>query len=175
MSSTLTNEQTEAIVSAYLSGNYSIEAEVEKLVQAGMDRAVAEQKVKAVVDYTRQRVFANKVKTDARGEIRKVTGVVTIMVAAIGPVFETSSVLWYTAAAVIAGVAGYFGYKDKPAAGITASVLVVLLFPLMYGFYFNNRTSYIRIELVIPLLLAIVPAWLVYLLITKIFYTDTDI
>jgi hypothetical protein len=155
-------------------GNLSIDNEVKKLVDAGLRKETAEQLVHDVVKTHRQKLFKKALQREQNDEMRGATYMVAFMISIIGPCFEITSLLWYFVAMLIAGFAGYYGYKDKPVAGITGAILLVILFPVMYSFYFSGRSSFIGFELIIPMLMAIVPAFLTGLLIAAVFYPNKE-
>jgi hypothetical protein len=170
----LTQEQVDRIVQSYTSGHFYFEAEVATLVDAGYDPETAKQQVTEVVRQARQQLVKARLKADSGSEARNAATLVTMMVAIGGPIFETTSAVWYFIAIAIAAACGYFGFKDRPAAGIVGCILMVLILPFTYNLYFKDRTSFIRIEMVIPILMAALPSWIVYLIIDKIAYNNAN-
>lgn len=170
----LTQEQVDSIVQSYTSGRFSPDTEITKLVAAGYDADTAKQQVTEVVKQARQQLVNARLHADKNSEAEKAAVIVTTMVAVGGPVFDTTSVVWYAFAVIIAAAAGYFGFKHKPAAGIVGCILLVLIMPFTYNMYFKDRSSYIRIEMLIPLLMAAVPAFIVYFIIDKAAYNNTN-
>jgi hypothetical protein len=174
MSRTLSQTQKDELRQSFLQHNFSLDAAIEKLVNAGYDEANAKLLIVAEFKEFKKEMFQKKVKGNDQEEIKKVVTFVVIMVSLVGPIFDIVSPLWYIAAVVITGIAGYIGYKPKPIAGLLGCMIVTIAFPFCYMFYFTGRTSYIKIEMVIPLVMAIVPAVLLYFIVSKILYPNTE-
>jgi hypothetical protein len=152
------------------SGTFLYESAMQKLMQAGLDEERARNTLLSLAKEHRKELFQQKLQKQNSEGIREVTFLVIIMTAAVGPVFNVTSTLWYIVAVSIAGIAGYFSFKSQPVAGIIGSILVVILFPFTYEYYFSGRSSYIKIEFLIPALMAVIPAAIVAVVISLIFY-----
>ena len=174
MEAMLSTDQVNVIRESIARGNFSAERHVRILAEKGFSKDIAERLVADEVKAYRDELFQEKITVQDNQEVQKISDLAAIMVALAGPVFEVRSILWYLVAAAIAGSAGYFGHRSKPVAGITAGVLLVLLFPFTYSFYFSGRSSYIRIELIIPMLMALVPACVALFIISKVFYSEYE-
>jgi hypothetical protein len=130
-----------------------------------------------IADLTRERkreLFNKAVQRDNNNEIRGVVLFLTLMITIIGPVFDIRSALWYIIALIAVAIAGYYGFKNKPIAGIAGTVAFGILFPLAYAQYFANKTSYIRIEMLFPVAMAAVPAFLLLFILSKTIYRGQD-
>jgi hypothetical protein len=172
MEVTLSQSQIEEIKKSISTNTFKLETEVQKLVNTGMDASVAKDLViTAVKDNMRQQLFERSLKKEKSEDAGKIANFVVIMVSIGGPVFGITSVVWYLAAIAIAGAAGYFGYRDKPGAGILASIVFVIAFPFSYHFYLSGRSSFIKIEMLIPLAMAIIPALVTFFGVSKLFYS----
>lgn len=167
-------EQVDRIASAMRAGRVNVEAEVQDLMRQGYDRAGAEQRLNEVIPQIREHLFKESVQQQETGEQAKIAGFLVLMVAIIGPVFEIEAMAWYIAACCIAAGLGYFGYRKLAAAGIAGALIVVLVLPLTYEFYLRGRTSYLNIEIVIPIAMALAPAFLVGFIIKTIFYPNNN-
>jgi len=165
---TLTQQQVDGIVAAYESGNFSYPTEVLRLISAGYSQQEAEQQVTEVVKQLRQQIFNARKNAGKKADGKKASFYIILMVASIAPVFDVTSVTWLAIAVVIAIAAAYWGNKDRPAGAIAAAIVMVLLFPVTYSVYMKGRTSYIRIEMLLPLLMAAVPAGIAYVLFNAI-------
>ena len=125
-------------------------------------------------DEIRNELFQKKLKDNNQEDVQKVISIAIIMIAMIGPVFDIRSPIWYMLAFAGCGIAGYFAYKTKPIAGVIGAIIVPVILPFSYNWYFTGRTRYIKIELLIPLLMAIIPAFLVYYIISKTVYANRE-
>jgi len=162
------------IKESFLSGSLSTEELIHQLHDAGMDGNAIKQ---WLTDLTRERkreLFNKAVRRDDNNEIRGVVFFITLMISIIGPVFDIRSALWYIVALLAVAIAGYFGFKEKPIAGIAGTVAFAILFPLAYAQYFANKTSYIRIEMLIPIAMAAIPAFLLLFILSKTIYRGQD-
>jgi hypothetical protein len=174
MNSTLSQKQKDEIRQSFLQQTFSLEAEIEKLVGAGYDEDKAKLLIIAEIKQYKKEMFQKTVKRNDHEEIKKVVTFVVIMISLVGPIFDIVSPLWYIVAVVIAGIAGYWGYKPKPIAGLVGCMIVPIIFPFAYIFYFSGRTSFIKIEMIIPLVMAIVPGVLVYFILSKTVYSNLE-
>ena len=170
----LSPQKIQELEDLYITDRLSVENEVKQLIRQGYDKETAEKLITDIVNAQREKLFQKSFSKQKREENKEITLVVATMVSLIGPLFGITSILWYLVACVIAGVAGYFGYKNKPLAGIIASVIVVVLLPFTYNFYLAGRGSYLRIELLIPLAMAFIPAYLALTLISRSLYYDSE-
>jgi hypothetical protein len=174
MEAMLSTDQVNVIRESIARGNFSTERHVRILVEKGFSKDIAEKLVSEEVQAYRNELFQEKITGQDNQEAQKIGQMVALMVALAGPVFEVTSILWYLVAVAVSGSAGYFGHRSKPVAGITGGVILVLLFPFTYSFYFSGRSSYIGIELIIPMLMALIPAYAALFIISKVFYSDYE-
>jgi uncharacterized protein YoaH (UPF0181 family) len=158
-----------------LQSEFSVENEIQRLMKNGLSRARAEAVVNEVLKTHRQKLFQASFNKQSNDENRKAAFLVAMLASLLGPAMEISSAAWYVAAMAISGAAGWFGYKEKPAAGIAGGVVLAMVLPFTYQLYFTGRSSYIKIELLIPLLMAAIPAYLLLLLIAKLFYPTNEL
>jgi hypothetical protein len=173
MEPTLSSQQLNEIRQSLSSGTFLYETEMQKLMQAGYDEESGRNLLFTLAKEHRKELFQQTLQKQKNDGAREITWLVVIMTAAVGPVFEITSAIWYMLAMLIASVAGYYGFKTKPVAGIIGCILVVFLFPFTYRYYFSGRERYIRIELLIPLFLSLIPAAIAGFIFLQIFYTAT--
>jgi hypothetical protein len=107
----------------------------------------------------------NKAKND---EYAKGALFVVFMLAIIPAVFDAQSPMVYIITAIIGGIAGYIGFRKSPIAGAVSAALAVYFFKYAYQFYFAGRESFIKIELVVPMLIAAAPAFIVYFILAAV-------
>ncbi|MEO5685013.1 MAG: hypothetical protein ABIQ88_20380 [Chitinophagaceae bacterium] len=173
MKTVLTQYHKEEILQSLIAGDFSVDHEIQKLVKEGFDDTSSRNLILQVLKEYRYELFQRKLSQQKNEEKKKLSYFVLLMISITGPVFNIGNLLWYLLACVVAGAAGYYGQADKPIAGMLGGVLLVIVFPLTYSFYMSGRHSYFNVELLIPVLMAAVPAWLLQLFVGKIFY-DKD-
>ncbi|AXY73621.1 hypothetical protein D3H65_06330 [Paraflavitalea soli] len=174
MNSTLTPQLRDELRQSFIQPGFSAEAEVQKLVSNGYDTATAKSLIVAEFRAYKNEKFKEVDRQNQSEEAKKVAPLIVLMISAIGPIFEVSSMIWYIIAIAVAGVTGYWAYRPKPIAGLVACIIIPFVFPLAYNFYFAGRTSYIKIEMVIPMLIAAAPAAIVYYIISKTVYANVE-
>jgi hypothetical protein len=174
MNRILTQQQKADLRQSFSQPGFSAEAAILKLVNEGYDVAEAKALIVAEFKEYKKELFEKAQKRNDSEEARKILFVAVFMLSIIGPVFDITSPLWYVAAFVASGVAGYYAYKEKPIAGIAGSILFAILFPFTYHFYFAGRSSYIRIEMLVPIFMAITPAFIIYFIISKTVYANIE-
>jgi hypothetical protein len=144
--------------------NLHPENAVQQLVAKGYEEDMARSLVHKLIKEHNTALFRQNLRRRKLEERKKASYLIILLIAVAGPLFGIASGLWYIVASVAAGLAGHFGKPDTPVAGIVGGILPVLLFPWTWSLYMHGRQSYITIELLVPLLMAVVPAWLLSLL-----------
>ena len=172
MNPNISQKQKDDIRNEIVSGNFNLEIEIKKLTDQGHSKESAAQCISDELKKIKTEIFNRKLEEKNKEEHQKIAVIATIMIACIGPIFDTLSLIWYTIAFILAGIAGFFGAKDKPAAGILSALLLILSFPFAYNFYFSDRSSFIKIELLIPMFMAVIPCYILYFIIDKLFYSE---
>jgi len=167
----LSEEQIESIRLSFISGHFSKQTEIQKLVTAGFTQEEATTHVEQIADKTRKKLFEEKMKAQKNGESQQVAMAGVIVLGLIGPLFAIENIFWYVLSTIAAGGIGFWSYKNTPIAGMIGCALAVLLMPFTCSWYISNRDTILRIELLIPVALAALPAYIVGLIISKIAYT----
>jgi hypothetical protein len=174
----LSQKQKDEIRYALRHKTFSVPAEIAKLVNLGYSedeaKALLANEVDEFKNEFRNELFQQKVKSNDQEDVQKIISIAIIMIAMIGPVFDIRSPIWYMLAFAGCGIAGYFAYKTKPIAGVIGAIIVPVILPFSYNWYFTGRTRYIKIELLIPLLVAIIPAVIIYFIIAKTVYANRE-
>ncbi|RAJ77328.1 hypothetical protein CLV59_10795 [Chitinophaga dinghuensis] len=174
MSNILSQEQKEELRRVFPHYDFSVEKEAAKLVDAGFDETEAQRLIVAEYRQYKKELFDELQAINRQAEIQKVVTMGVLFLAVTGPIFKIESMLWYVAAVIVAGAAGYWGYKPKPFAGVLACGIFTFVLPYAYKGYFSGRSSYIGIELFIPVIVALVPAIIIYFLIAKTVYGNVE-
>ena len=174
MNRTLSQQQKDEIRQSITQGNFSAQAAIIKLVAEGYELDEAKALIIAEIKAYKKAMFDKVDKRNKGEETQKFLIIAIVVISMIGPVANITSPLWYIAAIALAGVAGYFAFKDKPIAGVLGGVIMPVVLPFVYNFYFTGRTTYIQIEMAIPILIAALPAYLVFLIISKTVYANVE-
>lgn len=172
MHDSLTQEQKDSIRAALSNSTFSPELEIGKLMAIGFEPKTAKALVIAEIKAYKKEMFDIAVNQDKQAEVTKLMFVLIFVIALIGPMFSISSPLWYLVAIIGSGIAGYFGYREKPIAGIVGAIIATIVFPFAYTYYFEGRSSYIKIEMAIPMILSAIPAVIAYYIISWIAYRN---
>lgn len=174
MNRTLSQQQKDDLRQSFTQGNFSAEVAILKLVAEGYEPQEAKALIVAEFKEYKKEVFNRVVKRDNNEEARKGVTIGIMMISLIGPLFDITSPIWYMVAIAASGIAGYFAFKTKPIAGVLGSIIMPIVFPFVYNFYFAGRTSYIRIEMLIPIIISALPAFLVYYILSKTVYANVE-
>lgn len=158
------------ISAAVGSGQLSPENAMERLIAQGQENEAARALVERAVKDHRTALFRQNLRRQKMEERKKASYFIILFIAVAGPVFAIGNPLWYIVASVAAGLTAHYGKPNKPAGAVAGALLLILLFPVTFSLYMSGRSSYLNLELLIPLLLAAVPAFLVSLLAEKLFY-----
>jgi len=152
----LNEKQRERILTAFSSGNFNLQNEISILETEGFSKEDATSQIQGVI---RQKLFDEKVNKESSEDYEKLAAFLLIFLGLIGPLFNITNFLWYFFASVLAGVGGYLAYKEKPIGGAVRSITFVILIPIFYNWYVSGRTSIIKIELLIPIGIAVLIAY----------------
>jgi hypothetical protein len=170
----LTESQRDELRLGFTTAGFSMEDAMARLTAHGYEPEEARGLIVLEYKLYKREMFERTVKKDESKEWRKVMFLFVTIISIIGPVANITSGIWYIVACGLCGFLGYLAYKDKPIAGIIGGILVPIAFIFSYAFYFADRTSYIKIEMAIPLLLAFLPSVLVFFVISKLFYNEAQ-
>lgn len=167
MPNQLSYEQIEEIQQAIAGGYFFIDDYVQKLTDQGFEKDVA---IALLQKQYKQALFESAKRQQKQKEERGLAIFAVVMTSALIAIFEVTSPVWYMVIMVIAGFAGYWGYKDKPIAGIVSFPLFAIALPVTINFYLKGRSTYLNLELLIPIAIAAAPAALVFLILSKLLY-----
>lgn len=174
MNSTLSQEQKDELRHSFLQPGFTIDVAVRKLMSWGFDENTAKQLIIAEFQAFKKEYFHQKVKKEENGKTREALFVIVAMLSMAGPVFGIQSLLWHIAVIIISGIAGYWMFTSKPIAGIVGAIAFAIVLPLAYNFYFSGRTTYLNIEVLIPMLIAVTPAAIMYYFISFTVYGNRE-
>jgi hypothetical protein len=169
-----TYQQRKNIQQAYLKDKISIEKQIVELILAGFDELTAEYVVNKVIKEYKQELYEEAKEKEINEEHKNISYYVIVFTTALGPLFGIENIIWYLLAIAIAGVAGNYGFKDKPLAGIVGGIVPVILFPLIFKIYLGGKSNYIVIELILPLIGSLIIAYLIQFVISKIMYPEYE-
>lgn len=167
MPNQLSYEQTQEIQQAIKEGYFLMDDYVKKLIDQGFEKDTA---VALLQKQYKQALFESAKRQQKQKEEKGVAIFAVIMVSAAMAVFEVTSPIWLTVLIAIAGLAGYWGNKEKPIAGVMAFILFAISLPFTVNFYLKGRSSYLNLELLIPIAIAAAPAALIFLILSKLVY-----
>jgi len=171
MPNQLSYEQIQEIQQAIAGGYFLIDDYIQKLVDQGFEKDVAQALLQK---QCKQALFESAKRQQKQKEERGVAIFIVVMASAIIAVFEVSSPVWYMILVAVAGFAGYWGYKEKPTAGIIAFPVFAILLPLTVNFYLKGRSTYLNLELLIPIAIAAAPSALIFLILSKLLYPKNN-
>ncbi len=174
MSRTLTQQQKDDLRQSFSNNNFKAETAIAKLMAQGYELEEATALIKAEFRQYKQELFDKVDKRNSNEDGRQFIFIGLVMISMVGPIFEITSPIWYIIAIALCGLLGYLGAKTKPVAGVLGAVVMSVVLPFVHNFYFTGRTTYIKIELVIPIVIAALPAFLIYYIISKTVYAHVD-
>lgn len=154
------------------SGKITVEKMVKRFAEIGVDESTA----KILLSKIMKEHKFNQIQKLEKQRLRTLLslGLMVFVVTAVS-IFDFPQIPWSVIAIIIAGCLGYFGFSDKPFAGIIGGLTFAALYPITYNLYFVDRISYLRIELFIPLLMAAIPSLLIYYVISYFVYRNSEI
>lgn len=78
--------------------------------------------------------------------------------------------LWHSLAAAAIALIAYLANPKKPIAIVVASVVLILLLPFVSSYYFADRDSFVKFEVLVPIILAGIPTLITYFFLDKLIY-----
>jgi len=153
---------------------FNAEREIEYLTQQGFSEQEAQILIKNEVVSFAGNVISNYQRRNDEFEERKAAIIIVLIIGIIGPIFGITSIIYYLVVTIVSGAIGYWGYKRTPIAGVVGCIVGMILMPITYFWYVSGRASIIKIELIIPILMAAVPAFLVGVGIIKLLYPEEN-
>ena len=174
MPDTLTQEQKDFIRDRLSNNTFSPQLEIAKLMELGFEPETAKNLVISEIKAYKKELFDVVVNQNKQDELRNIMFVLIFVIALIGPLFHVQSPLWYIIALIGSGTAGFFGWRSKPIAGVIGAIVATIVFPFAYNAYFEGRSTIIKIEIAVPMILSAIPAVIVYFIIARIGYPNND-
>lgn len=141
---------------------------------AGFTEATAKNLIIAEVKEFKKNVVEKTLQQKKDHEAQTAACVIMMIVSLLGSVFGVESGMWTLVLVCVAALCGYFGFKNKPIAGIASFIIFALIFPYTYNWYLTGRSTYINIELLIPTFIAVAPAAVVYFLLAFTVYRNSE-
>lgn len=172
MPNALTQEQKDFIRARLSNNTFDPKLEILKLIELGFDPQTAKDLVISEIKAYKKELFDTVVKQKNQDELRNIMFVLIFVIALIGPMFHIQSPLWYIIALIGSGTAGFFGWRSKPIAGVIGAIVATIVFPFAYNAYFEGRSTIIKIEIAVPMILSAIPAVIVYFIISRIGYPN---
>lgn len=184
----LNSEQKQRISDALFSAVkkselFNLEENVELLVSEGVDRDEAKILIQSELsEIIRKREEASAKEIEENEEEAIMTYVSFFgasMIGVIKPIFGIQSLVWFIASIVLGALIGFFCHRKTPISGILATVCFVVIAGLAYDWYMqmlheSGRSSYRKIELLIPMIMAAVPSYLLLIFVNKILYSKKE-
>jgi mannose/fructose/N-acetylgalactosamine-specific phosphotransferase system component IID len=174
MNNTLTQEQKDELRRSFKDPDFSAEDAIKKLMAHGFSHAVARGFILTEVRARKQELFEEAMKGKKVDEVRGFAFVAVVMVSLLSTLFGIHSIFWHVVITGIAGIAGFFAFQNKPIAGVLSFIVFAIIFPFAFDFYFSGRTSFIKIEMFIPMLMAAAPAAIFYYALSLTVYANTE-
>lgn len=162
------------LLNSIKSKTFDADVEIEYLCNNGYSREDAQLLITKQILTLREAALEKGKQAEGEFEEQKAAIILTIIISIIGPIFEITSPIYYLIVILVAGALGYWGYKRTPIAGVVGCVLAVILMPIFFMMYISGRTSIVKIELLIPILLASVPSFLVSMGLAKLLYPNKE-
>jgi len=165
----LNNQQKDRIRKSILDKRFDLNLEIEILMQQGFNEEDAAYLVLQEKDIVRQELFNQVLKNEKEEDYTNIGIFILFLISLIGPLFGINSFVWYLVACLFAGGLGYWAFKKNPFAGLAGFVSFVLIFPFFYDLYFSGRSTVIRIEFLIPMVLSAIPSFIIGILVSKFY------
>jgi hypothetical protein len=165
-------EVLETVRRLLVDDSYSYDTVVSIMLKKGFQKDVAESVVFHVAKQNQAEILMRQ-KTD-KNEEEKQFGFFTVstMVVLGCILFGETNPELFLGLSFIGAVIAYFVEPKRPIVAVVCGFLSVYVSYFVYMWYFSNRTSFYKIELLIPMFIIMVIVFGVYLILNKIFYSQ---
>jgi hypothetical protein len=173
MTNELTNSQIQDLKNKIKAGAFDIDLEKNNLICLGFEQQTAKELVMDVIrSYKYDLLSKANEKRDYND--RNIIALGLAIVSSISvTVLGDNSVTMIMLSIVLACFAGYYGHPKKAIPAMIGFTIGAIIMPYACQFYFNSRdTTFINIELLIPVFFSFGPALLIKYLLSKIMYSE---
>ena len=170
----LTYTQIQELKRKIKAGTFDDEFEINKLIILGFESAKARELVLKVFKSYKDDLFDAAKEKNESEDRSNVAYLVAIMPSIFIALVGGNNGLLILISIVIACGAGYYGFPDKPIAAMIGFAVGAIILPFACGFYLRGRSSFINIELLIPIFISYGPALLIKYALSKMLYSDED-
>lgn len=147
---------------------HTVEQLMEKLEKKGYDEEGMKEILENVAKSIKQDMFYEAKRQQKNKEYAEGGMVGIFLVAGIPAIFDITSTPVIICTCILAGLIGFFCFRKGPIAGCVAGVISVILFNYTYHWYVAGRDRMIGIEILIPMVMAAVPAVIIYYVLNAI-------
>lgn len=144
------------------------------LKRNGYSDELAKTLVYTVANEHKEAIIERSKQTDEKDDRGEVGMFVIFAIGLAGPVFGVESEILIFAGLAAVAITAYFAFPTKPISAVIAAIVFVFAMFYAHNWYLRGRTSYINIEMVIPMAMAAVPSIGLQKLLDMIIYPGKD-
>jgi hypothetical protein len=150
-------------------GNIDISNLIPFIEAKGYSNAKATQIIEQVKLAVRKEMFDAVAEKEKHLDYTEAAGKIILMLGLFLAVFEVENIYITISFTLTAAFIGYKGFKNNRIAGIISAATYIFMVKFCYAFYISKRPSFFAIEIVIPCIIAAIPSFIIFLLISQIF------
>lgn len=171
MNNELTYSQIQDLKEKIKAGAFDIDFEKNNLICLGFEQQTAKELVMDVIRSYKYDLL-NKANEKRDYNDRNIIALGLAIVSSVSvAVLGGNSVPMIILSIVLACFAGYYGHPKKAIPAMIGFTIGAIIMPFACQFYFNNRITFINIELIIPVFISFGPALVIKYLLYKIMYS----
>ncbi len=169
------NKKLKEIIRRLMVDNgHSADEIIEGLKQKNIPHEIATSLVYEVSAEHKDAIIEKRNSAEKKEGLETLAYIGVLMVSSLGPIAHIEEPAWSWIAPLICAVIAYFTIPQKPIAAIVGAIIFCCAFSYAYEMYFKDRSSYIKIEMAIPMLMAGVPAFAMFKLLEALIYPHED-
>jgi len=172
MDNKLTLSQVQDLKNKIKAGAFDIDFEKNELVYLGFEQQTAKELVMDVIRSYKHDLLDKAIEKREYSD-RNIIALGLAIVSSISIAVQgENSVSMIMLSIVLACFAGYYGHPKKAIPAMIGFSIGAIIMPFACQFYFNSRSSFTNIELLIPTFISFGPALLIKYMLTKIMYSE---
>ncbi|WP_289663684.1 hypothetical protein [Flavobacterium panacagri] len=172
MQTDLSYTKTEELKKKLRAGTYDGNQELIELIRLGYDPILAKEMLSKVIKMHKDDLYEETKEAKETEEREKIAFSAVIMITTFLSMFAGDSSIIILISIIVACFCGYYGNQDNPIPGMVGYTLAAMIMPFACGFYFEGRSTFLNLEILIPLFFSFGPGLLVKYILSRILPSD---
>ncbi|MEN2415655.1 hypothetical protein [Flavobacterium mesophilum] len=164
--------KTEELKKKLRNGTFDANFELIELIRLGYDPIHAKELLAKVVKSYKDDLYEETKEAKKSEERKNIAFSAVIIITSLIGLLGDNSGMMVLIAIIAACLCGYYGNQEDPLPAMVGYTVAALIMPFACAFYFQGRSSFLNLEMLIPLLVSFVPGLLIKYILSKILPSD---